>query len=251
MLEKQKARDRDYLLCNDLSPLSLSIQTRDKRDKRLLYVDPETHDNEVLRYSRNHASPFQKDQDDTAILEPIVFEDGKLSVGVDNPNLQYFLLHHPENESNGGRTFFEHNPAEEAKIQTGIFLNEVKAMSAAAALTREKMLAVARVHLDGNVEKMSPEELEMNLILLAKENPEEFLDILDDPDLDVSNIAALAFTEQYVTFRAGKDIYYNLEDNKKKILTVPFGIEAADALADWFKTDDGKDFYIYLSKKLS
>ena len=251
LLERQTAKERDYILCDGLAPLSYSLQVRDKRDKRLLFVDKENHSNEALRYSRNHHSPFERDQDGTAILEPADFENGKLTVGISNPNLQYFLLHHPENVANGGRTFYEHNPAADAAERIKESLIEMKAKSAAFNLTEEKMYAIARVHLEGNIDKMSPEELKMNLISLAGENPEEFLEILDDKDLDISNVAVLAFEKKFVTFRADKDIYYNLEDNKSKIITVPFDRDKIEVLSNWFKSNDGKDFYLFLTKKFS
>lgn len=251
LLTRQEPRERDYLLCDGLAPLSFSLQVRDKKDKRLLFVDKENHSNEALRFSRNHASPFERDQDGTAIIEPIDFEDGKFTASIDNPNAQYFLLHHPENVINGGNTFFEHNPAADAKARIEESLIEMKAKSAAFSLSEEKMYAIARVHLDGNIDKMSSDELRMNLITLAAENPESFLEIVDDPDLDISNIAALAFEKKMVTFRAEKDIYYNLDDNKSKILTVKHGTDKIEALSTWFKTNDGKDFYLYLAKKFS
>ena len=251
LLPRQEPRERDYLLCNGLAPLSFSLQVRDKRDKRLLFVDKDNHHNEALRYSRNHPSPFEKDQDGTAIIEPIDFENGKYTALISDPNAQYFLLHHPENVINGGTTFFEHNPAADAALKLDEMEIEMKATTAAYGLSDEKMLAIARVHLDGNIEKMSPKELKMNLVLLARENPEEFLEILDDPDLDVSNIAALAFEKKFVTFRGEKDIFYNLEDNKSKIITVPFDRDKIEVLSSWLKTDDGKDFYLFLAKKFA
>jgi hypothetical protein len=50
-----------------------------------------------------------------------------------------------------------------------------------------------------------------------------------------------------VTFRAGKDIHYNLKDNKKKILTVPHGTRPEDAFASWLHSDEGLEFYQILS----
>ena len=65
----------------------------------LLYFDEETGINRPLRYARNQNSPFQDEQDDNAILEPIVFEDGFLFVPKTNQILQKFLALHPANGS--------------------------------------------------------------------------------------------------------------------------------------------------------
>ena len=60
----------------------------------------------------NQNSPFQDEQDDTAILEPIVFENGFLSVPKTNQVLQKFLDLHPGN----GRIFVEINKEAEAAM---------------------------------------------------------------------------------------------------------------------------------------
>jgi hypothetical protein len=48
----------------------------------------------------------------------------------------------------------------------------------------------------------------------------------------------------------GKDIYYNLSSNKKRLITIPFGQEPIDALTDFFRTDDGIEVMEMLKKKL-
>ena len=77
----------------------------------LLYFDEETGINRPLRYARNQNSPFQDEQDDNAILEPIVFEDGFLFVPKNNQVLQKFLSSHPAN----GSIFVEINKKKEAQ----------------------------------------------------------------------------------------------------------------------------------------
>ena len=45
-----------------------------------MYFDERQELNRALRYARNQKSPFEDEQDGNAIVEPIVFEDGFLSV---------------------------------------------------------------------------------------------------------------------------------------------------------------------------
>ena len=64
----------------------------------LLHFDEDTGLNRPLRYARNQNSPFQDEQDDNAIVEPIVFEDGFLHVLKNNQVLQKSMDYIPEKE---------------------------------------------------------------------------------------------------------------------------------------------------------
>ena len=242
-------KDRTYLLSGDLQPLALFIASRDSQRKRLLYFDEENQTNRALRYARNQKSVFMDEQDENVILEPIVFLDGVLDVPKSNPILQEFLSYHPGNTTNGGSQFYEYDAEKSASDSVDRLFNEVDALIAARELDLNTMLAVGRVYLNGDVDKMSSAELKRDILVFAKNYPDDFLDAINDPDLSVSNIASRAINEGYVTFRAGKDLYYNLKDNKKKILTVPFGTEASDALMTWLHSDDGVKLYEYLQNE--
>ena len=99
-------KERVYLLNSDKTPVTFFIQSRSNKRKQLLFFDEEKGINRALRYSKNQRSVFEDEQDGTAILEPIIFEDGKLSVAKNNPILQQFLDYHPDNLSNGGNLFY-------------------------------------------------------------------------------------------------------------------------------------------------
>ena len=74
---------KTYMLVNE-SPLSLILQSRDNKRRRLLYNDTEKRKQRSLRYASNQESPFIDEQDDNFICEPIVFEDGILNVQENN-----------------------------------------------------------------------------------------------------------------------------------------------------------------------
>ena len=100
MKKQTVLKDKTYQLKGNKAPLAFMINSRNSRRKPLLYFDGTR--NRALRYSSNQGSPFQDEQDDNAILEPIVFEDGMLFVRKENPVLQEFLSYHP-----GNGTLFE------------------------------------------------------------------------------------------------------------------------------------------------
>ena len=244
-------KNKIYVLSQSKSPLTFFLQSRSNKRRQLLYFDEEKGINRALRYSKNQKSIFEDEQDGTAILEPIILEDGKLDVSKSNPILQKFLDYHPDNEKNGGSVFYEFDPQAIAEQNVKNLDLEIDALIAARSLDLDKIKSIARVYLGVNIDKMTSAELKHDVLLFAKNNPSEFLDAIEDPDIEVNDISSRAFTEGYVTFRSGKDIHYNLKNNKKKILTVPFGENKEDVFMTWLKSDSGLEFYMYLESQMS
>ena len=113
---------KTYKLTRKNPGLSLTLASRHTRRYPLLYFDEETGTNKSLRYARNQNSPFIDEQDGNAILEPIVFENGFLTVQKENQNLQRFLALHPGN----GRTFVEIDKKKDAQGKNHTFnLNNI------------------------------------------------------------------------------------------------------------------------------
>jgi hypothetical protein len=247
---KLDSKDRTYLLKGDSAPLTYFILSRDTKRKRLLYFDEEEGVNLTLRYARNQKSPFEHEQDANAILEPIVFEDGVLIVPKTNPVLQEFLHYHPGN----GTEFYEFDSERDAQEDVEYLFNEIDALIAVRELTQNdfnKLEAIARIVLAGNVDSMSSAEVKRDMMLFAKRYPQDFMEALDDPSLSINNIAFKAISEGYLTFRNGKDIYYNLKDNKKRLLTVPFGEDHIYVLASFLQSNEGLELYKFLEEKIS
>jgi hypothetical protein len=247
---KLDSKDRTYLLKGDSAPLTYFILSRDTKRKRLLYFDEEEGVNLTLRYARNQKSPFEHEQDANAILEPIVFEDGVLIVPKTNPVLQEFLHYHPGN----GTEFYEFDSERDAQEDVEYLVSEIDALIAVRELTQNdfnKLEAIARLVLNGNVDTMSSAEIKRDMMLFAKRYPQDFMEVLDDPSLSINNIAFKAISEGYLTFRNGKDIYYNLKDNKKRLLTVPFGEDHIYVLASFLQSNEGLELYKFLEEKIS
>jgi hypothetical protein len=247
---KLEAKDRTYLLKIDNAPLSYFIAHKDTPRKRLLYYNEETNTNHPLRYARNSNSPFQDEQDANVIVEPIVFEDGVLNVPKNNPVLQEFLHYHPGN----GSEFYEFDSEKDAQEDVEELFSEIDALLLARDLADKDintLEAVARLVLKGNVDKMSSAEIKRDMMLFAKRYPQDFMEAASDPMLKINNFAARAFTSGYLTFRGNKDIHYNFKDNKKRLMTVPFGHDHIHALASHLQSDEGLELYKYLEDKFS
>ena len=114
-MKTSQNKDKVYVLKQDKTPVSFFIQSRSNKRRQLLHFDEEKGINRALRYSKNQRSIFEDEQDGTAILEPIVMEDGKITVIKNNPILQQFMDMHPDNIANGGTLFYEFDPQKVAE----------------------------------------------------------------------------------------------------------------------------------------
>lgn len=226
--------DKIYVLKKRNTPLTYMLSSRNTRRSPLLYFDGEY--NKPLRYAVNQKSPFEEDQDGNAILEPIIFVDGVLKVSKTNQVLQKFLSFHPGN----GDVFEEVNTEKDATSDVDRLNNELNAQIAARDLDVEMLESVARVLLGSKIDKMSTAELKRDVFIYSKNNPMSFLEMLNDPMLQLQNTCAKFFEYDLLRLKnKGRDIYYNLPQNKKKLLTVPFGENHIYILASYLQTDEG------------
>jgi hypothetical protein len=244
MKKNKNSVDMNYVLKRKTPPLSFMLASRHTRRKPLLYFDGTS--NRPLRYARNQKSPFEDEQDGTAIVEPIIFDDGFLHVPKDNPVLQEFLSYHP----GFGDIFVEVNKEAEAKEEVQSLDAEVDALIAARSLTLDMLENISRVLLGSSVDKMTTAELKRDVLVFAKQNPFEFLDLLNDPMLELESKVAKFFEDGLLGMRnKNKDVYFNLANNKTKMLTVPFGESANYIVASYLQSDEGVETLKLLEKQ--
>lgn len=226
--------DKIYILRGDSTPLTYMLSSRNTRRAPLLHFDGTS--NRALRYAVNQKTPFEEDQDGNSILEPIVFVDGALIVPKNNPVLQQFLSLHP----GYGEIFEEVNNEKDAASDIEYFNSELDAQIAARDLSIDMLEAVARVLLGVNIEKMSTAELKRDVFVYAKSYPSDFISMLNDPMLKLQNTCAKFFEYNVIVLKnKERDIYFNLPQNKKKILTIPYGEDKNYILASYLQTDEG------------
>jgi hypothetical protein len=239
--------DKVYKLTKSEAPLSFMIPTRHTAQFPLLYFDEETNANRALRYARNQKSPFEDEQDGNVILEPIIFEDGFLAVPRTNPVLQQFLYYHPLN----GIKFVEVNEEKDAAAEVEKLNNEVDALISARGMNIEQIEMVSRVLFNKDVTKVTTSELKRDILVYAKNYPSQFLDIVNDPSLKLQSTVTLFFDKGLLTFRKNqKEVWFNTNTNKTKLLNIPFGEDAYSIVASFFQSDDGLDSYKLLEKLL-
>ena len=245
MKKQAQLVDKIYKLNRDVAPLTFALSSRNTARKPLMYFDGQV--NRALRYARNQKTPFEDEQDGNFILEPIVFEDGFLSVPKENQVLQHFLSLHPDS----GSTFSEVNKEKDAQEELDYMVVEADALVAARKMSVTEMEMIARVLLEIDPSKLSSAELKRDILILAKRYPSDFLEALEDPSLDLYGKVSLILEKGLLGMRNnGRDIHFNLKTNKKRMMTVPFGEDPKSAIAAYLQSDDGIEVLKMLDKQL-
>lgn len=246
----KEAKEEVYFLSNGKSPLTYSIAHKDTNKRRLLYTDKdgETHS---LRYARNQKSQFLDQQNEFAIVEPIVFGDGKLVIPSDNTQLQYFMSIHPDNEANNGSVFYKYDPEEVAKREMAEMDLELEARLTIRDMEFVKLKALASELLRyPDINSVDSSVIRHDMSIYAKDNPEDILAAVDDSDTEMEALSKFAFDNSFVTLRKGTDVHYNTEV-KTRILIVPHDNNAVLFFAKWLKKDAGKEFKEFLESKVA
>ncbi len=237
-MSKQKISvDKVYRIING-SPLSYTLASRTHPRFPLMWYDEAKNQNRVLRYAVNQKSPFEDEQDGNAILEPIVFEDGLLTVPRNNPVLQEFLHYHPHN----GIVFIEIDKEKDASAEIADLDIEVNAMVEARKLSVDHMEMLTRVLFGKDPSTISTAEMKRDLLVFAKNDPSTFMNVINDPELTFQAKVRTFFENSLLAIRSnGKEIWFNTPSNKKKMCSVPFGEDPFIIAAGYLKSDDGID----------
>ena len=247
MKKTNNAVSKQYRLKGEVAPLCFMLASNHNKRTSLLYFDEEKGINRPLRYARNQKSPFEDEQDGNAILEPVVFEDGFLLVDRSNQVLQEFLSYHPGN----GMIFEEIDNKKDAAEELEIEELILDAQLLARDLDIAMLETVARVLIGANSDKLSTAELKRDILVFSRNYPEEFIDVLNDPALQMYDDVVQFFGTQLLLMKnQNRDVYFNLAKNKSKMLTLPYGEEANDIVASYFQTDEGVETYKLLKNTM-
>jgi len=220
------------------SPLSYTLPSRNHHRFPLMWYDEKNNINRALRYSINQKSPFEDEQDGNAILEPIVFEDGFLSVPKNNPVLQEFLHYHPLN----GVTFTEVDKEKEASDEVADMNIEVDALIEARQLSIDQVEMLTRVLFGKDPSLISTAELRRDILIFARKEPRDFLNIINDPELNYQAKIRQFFENKLLALRNNdKEVWFNTATNKKKMMSIPFGDDPYEATGSYLKSDEGLD----------
>jgi hypothetical protein len=237
---KWEIKDKLYQLSINESPIALMVKTRG-----ILWFDEEKGYEREIKYCENQKTVFVDEMKGPERLSRIVFRDGRLFVPKEKQTLQKFLALHPDLN----RKFYEYNPVKEAEDDLDAIEYEIEALTTAQGIEVDQAEAILRTELGDKVSKMTSKELKRDLLLFARSNPELFLELANDENINIRNIGIKAVENGIISLSSDQRTF-KWTSNDRKLITVPFDENPYSALAAYFKTDEGIEVYQTVEKKL-
>jgi len=238
---KWEIKDRMYELVSQKTPLSYMVKSTD-----IYYFDEEKGYERELKYTKNQKTIFVDEMIGDQRLDHVIFRNGSLWVPKNKVTLQKLLsLYHPHKD----KLYYEVDNEADAIDEVADIEVELEALNAAMDMEIDMAEAVMRVELGSKVSKMSSKELRRDLLLYAKSNPDLFLDLAQDDNVQLRNFGIRA-TELGILKLSSDQRTFTWGTNDRKLCTVPFDEHPYSALAAWFKTDEGMEIYSNIEKQL-
>jgi len=238
---KWEVKDRRYFLKDGRSPLSYIMKS-----KGLFYFDEELGYEREVAYAENQNTPFVDEFKGQVRLSHIIFRDGELAVPKNKVALQRFLsIYHPEKDT----TYEEWNPIKEANEDLVDIEMEINALNAAKDLDIDHAEAILRVEVGSEVASMSSKEIKRDILIMAKNNPGLFLELVADDNVELRNFGIKAVEANIISLSSDNRNFL-WASNNRKIMTVPYDEHPYSALAAFFKTDEGLEIYKNIEKRL-
>ena len=234
-------KDRVYKLNSDRVPIVKIIKSRN-----LYWFDEELGYEREIKLTTNQKTPFVDEFKGEARLDNIIFRDGFLSVPKNKQVMQKILsLYHPGKDNR----YIEVDEVKIAENDLDYLEMEISALNAAKGMDVDQAEAVLRVEIGSKVSNMSSKEIRRDVLLMARNNPEMFLELANDDNVSLRNIGIKA-TEANIIKLAADQRTFKWGSNGRKLMTVPFDENPYSALAAWFKTDEGIEVFQTIEKKL-
>ena len=99
---------------------------------------------------------------------------------------------------------------------------------------------------------LKSKELQRDVLIYARNNPEKFLEMIDSPESDLTALITKALAEKVIQFRKDKtELFWITDDNKKMMTRLPKGVDTMKALDTYFATNEGVESFIELEKLVS
>ena len=239
---KWEIKNRIYYLKGRKKPLSRSIKS-----SNLYWFDEEKGYERELKYCENQRTPFVDEMQGDQRLSHIIFRNGTLFVEKEKTVLQKLLsLYHPDRD----RLFYEHKPAEIAEQQIDRLELEADAIILARNIDIDLAEAIMRVEKGSSVSQMSSKELKRDLLVFARRNPDLFLELAADDNVQLRNFGIKAVELGIIKLSTDQRKFL-WGSNDRPIMTVPFDEHPYTALAHWFKTDECMERYANIEKRLN
>ena len=234
-------KDRFYYLSGNKSPLVFMLKS-----SGLYWFDEEKGYEREIMNTRNQKTVFVDEFKGEVVKQHVIFRDGVLAVPKRFQTLQKFLsLYHPGK----GRIYLEKDEVKEAISELDYITLELEALNAANNMDIDTAEAILRVEVGSRVSKMSSKEVKRDLLIMARNNPSMFLDLANDENVGLRNIAVKS-VEQGIISLSQDQRHFSWVSTGRKLMTIPFDENPYSALAHWFKTDEGVEVFSTIEKRL-
>jgi len=237
---KKQYKDKVYELNLNQTPIVYVLKSRG-----LFWFDEKLGYEREIKYCENQKTIFVDEMKGPERLSHILFRDGQLFVPKEKQTLQSFLDLHPWN----GQKFKEYNPVKIAEDDMEYLETEIEALNTAQTLDIDRMEAILRTEVGNKVSMMSSKEVKRDCLLFARKQPQLFLELANDENINIRNVGIKA-TEAGIIKLSNDQRTFMWGTNDRKLMTVPFDENPYSALAQYFKTDEGVGVYQTIEKKL-
>jgi hypothetical protein len=227
---------------------SLSFTLNVGRANNLLAIDPETGQERAIRHCPNTKTIWLDEQNnDIAVVEPIVFIRGFYKAEAHEEYTQRFLEVHPGN----GKKFEQVDKEKDASVTVNLEDKKIDIKQA----IRERMTtgqgieevrAIVAV-LDSDVvgaAKMTPSEIRYAAYMCVENNPTRFLNdhgeinIFEDSTIKRTALAQHAFIAGVIQVSPnGRQVIW--ASSKKPICAVPQGLNYLNVFVNFLATEEG------------
>jgi len=198
-----------------------------------------------IRYIPQENTIYTEEQTAKPIKRPIVFQNGRLFVNPNQPNLARFMDMHPMNKANGGKVFKKVDHSQDAALNMSSEFKVVDALSHPREKPVSDLIAVATAL---NFKTDRPiDELKHDLMVYAKKNPGDFIEAFDNPIIEAKALVKKAIDYGVISINKGK---VSWTDTNNYILSVPVGRDAVEVVARYCLTEDGSSVLSEIKRQL-
>tara|TARA_R100000734_G_C3289505_1_gene81571 strand:+ start:112 stop:897 length:786 start_codon:yes stop_codon:yes gene_type:complete len=241
-VDSWEIKDRIYKLKGSSTPLTYTLPISGS-----VYFDEEKGYEREVGYASNQPSPFVDEWKGVYKREHIVFTNGSLWVPKNKTILQKYLSKYC---SKLNKLYTEVDNKKKAIDEHRWLEFELQAMNLANSLDIDEAEAIMRVEKGSAVSQMSSKEIKRDLLVMARNNPNLFIELAQDDNIGLRNIAIKAVEQKIIDLSPDKRSF-NWSSNGRKLMTIPFDEHPYSALAAWFKTDEGMEVLKQVEKRLS
>ena len=208
------------------------------RQSDITVYDAEKDTVRQIRYCENEPSIYIDEQSANAKRSHIVFKEGLLTVPPSKPNLQNYLALHPDNVKNGGKLFTIINNEQKAEVELDREFLLLDAISIVRDKSIDELLPIC-MYLNIDVNQRN-NEIRRELLLEAKGNPKNFLELMDNPY--VRTMSAVKQAVDFNILKSREDGMYWM-DSGRLITATPVGQDSVTVMSRFCMTEKGASVY--------